>query len=96
MTAGMDIVWSRTAVADLVSLRAYIQQHNPRAAVRVARAILARVERLADFPAQGRPGRVPHTRELIVPDTPFIVVYTVAGETIRIAAVLHAARKWPE
>ncbi|MBI1986597.1 MAG: type II toxin-antitoxin system RelE/ParE family toxin [Rhodospirillales bacterium] len=91
----MTIVWSKTAVDDLKSLRAYIRQHNPRAAAGMARTILARVENLADFPAQGRPGRVPHTRELVIPDTPFLVVYTVAGTTIQIIAVLHAARKWP-
>lgn len=91
----MTIVWSRTAVADLKSLRAYIRQHNPRAAAKLARTILARVEALAEFPAQGRPGRVPHTRELVIADTPFVVVYTVAGRTVQIVAVLHAARKWP-
>ncbi len=91
----MTIVWSPTAVEDLIILRAYIEEQNPRAASRIAGAIGRRVESLKEFPGQGRPGRVPHTRELVITDTPYLVVYTVAGETVQIVTVLHAARKWP-
>ena len=92
----MTIVWSRTAVEDLINLRAYIEEQNSKAAAKVADAILARVESLKEFPGQGRPGRVPHTRELIIPETPFLVVYTVSGTTVQIVTVLHSARKWPQ
>ena len=91
----MTIVWSRTAVEDLKNLRATIEEQNPRAASKIAGTILRRVESLKEFPNQGRPGRVPQTRELIIPETPFLVVYTVAGGTVRIVTVLHGARKWP-
>ncbi len=91
----MTIVWSPTAVEDLNHLRAYIEQQNPRAAAKVAEAILHHVAGLIDFPGQGRPGRVSHTRELIIPGTPFLVVYSVVGETVQIVTVLHTARKWP-
>jgi len=91
----MTIVWSPTAVEDLKHLRAYIEQHDPRAAARVAKAILRGVENLAEFPGQGKPGRVPHTRELVISDTPFIVVYTAVEQTVQIVTVLHTARKWP-
>jgi plasmid stabilization system protein ParE len=43
----------------------------------------------------GKPGRIPHTRELVIPDTPFIVVYTTVEQTVQIVTVLHTARKWP-
>ena len=91
----MTIVWSRTAVEDLKNLRAYIEEQNPRAASKIAGAIVRRVESLTEFPGQGRPGRVPHTRELIIPETPFLVIYTVEGKTVQIVTVLHSARKWP-
>ena len=92
----MTIVWSPTAVEDLNQLRAYIEQQNPEAAAKVAEAILRHVAGLIDFPGQGRPGRVPHTRELIIPDTPFFVVYKAMGKTIQIITGLHSARKWPQ
>ncbi len=91
----MNIVWSPRAVEDLKQLRAYIAQHDPAAAAGIAKAIVGGVESLRRFPAMGRPGRVPHTRELVVSGTPFIIPYTVTGRGIAIIAVLHGARKWP-
>jgi plasmid stabilization system protein ParE len=47
------------------------------------------------MPHAGRPGRVPGTRELVIADTPFIVIYRVVAKTLQVIAVLHAAQKWP-
>lgn len=43
----------------------------------------------------GRQGRVEGTRELIVPNTPYIVAYRIFENQIRILAVIHTARHWP-
>lgn len=44
----------------------------------------------------GRTGRVAGSRELSIRGTPFIVVYHLEKNEVRILAVLHAARKWPD
>ena len=44
----------------------------------------------------GREGRVAGTRELTIPGTPFVVAYRIEKNGMRILAVLHAAREWPE
>jgi toxin ParE1/3/4 len=44
----------------------------------------------------GRTGRVPGTRELVIPCTLYIVPYRVRGATIEIARVYHSARRWPD
>ncbi len=59
-------------------------------------AVVDAVDRLADFPAMGRPGRVGGTRELVVPGTPYIIPYRVRKEKIEVLRVFHAARKWPK
>lgn len=92
----MKVTWSSTAIDDLVRLRTYIAQSNPKAAADAATRILGAAEHLVRFPAIGRAGRVPNTRELIIPGTPFLIVYTIEETTLEIAAVLHAARRWPE
>lgn len=92
----MRIRWSRPAIRDLVEIHAYIEQDNPAAATSVARAVVAAVERLADYPSSGRPGRVPETRELVVPGTPYAIPYRVTGDVVEIIAVLHGARKPPD
>jgi toxin ParE1/3/4 len=57
--------------------------------------IATAVNRLADFPALGRPGRKPGTRELVIPRLPYIVIYRVRGERVQILRVLHTARERP-
>lgn len=91
----MRIKWLRTALATLDAEGEYIARDNPVAASCVATLIVEAVERLRDFPASGRPGRVPGTRELVIPGTPYIVPYRVRGDSLEILRVFHAARRWP-
>ncbi len=93
----MTPLWSPEAIEDLASLRAYIEQDDPAAAQRVALHIVHNVETLlAENPEMGRPGRVPGTRELVIPRTPFIIPYRLQHNTIQILRVYHGARRWPE
>ncbi len=91
----MRILWFPSAVEDFAALRAYIALDAPGRADVVARRILDAVERLAEFPQQGRVGRVSGTRELVVPRTPYVVAYRVRDDVIQILRVLHGARRWP-
>jgi toxin ParE1/3/4 len=93
----MTIVWSPEAIEDLISLRAYIAEESPTGARRTALRILhAAAHLLPDKPHLGRPGRVPGTRELVIPRTPYIVPYRVEREVIQILRVYHSARRWPD
>jgi toxin ParE1/3/4 len=92
----MQIVWRSIALEDLEEARRYIMQDDPTAADRVRNAILASVERLAELPHLGKPGRVAGTRERIIPDTSYIAAYTVVDDQVEILSVLHGARRWPE
>lgn len=93
----MKILWSLKAIQDLDSLRAYIAEESPANAQRVVLRILHDVEELLPgHPEMGRPGRVPGTRELVVPRTPYIVPYRVHRQAIQILRVYHGARRWPD
>lgn len=93
----MTIVWSPAAIQDLAALRAYIANESPAGARRIVLYILRDIENLLpENPHMGRPGRVPGTRELVIPGTPYIVPYRVQGEAIQILRVYHSARRWPE
>ncbi len=91
----MKLYWSHGAIEDLKHLRAYIARDNPFAATDVSERILEAVERLRQLPSMGRPGRVPSTRELVVPGTPLIIPYPVTDRGVEVVAVLHGARTWP-
>ena len=60
-----------------------------------AERILAAVDLLQTQPQMGRPGRVLGTRELVVPQTPYIIPYRVRRERLELMAVFHGRRKWP-
>ncbi len=92
----MNLYWSPSAIEDLKHLRAYIARDNPPAAAEVAKTVLETVERLRQFPAMGRPGRVPDTRELVVPGTPLVIPYTMTERGIEIIAVPQGVRTGPE
>jgi toxin ParE1/3/4 len=88
------IRWAAPALRDLAALRAFIGRDDPAAARRQAEAILAAVAGLPRFPLCGRPGRVPGTRELVVP--PWLVAYRERGGVIEVLRVLHGRQAWPE
>lgn len=50
----MKLVYSDVAIHDLARLRAFIAEHDPASATRVADDLLARVDYLRQFPLLGR------------------------------------------
>lgn len=91
----MRVRWLRRALKDLEDAEAFIAQDTPSAASEVAAKIVEAVTLLKDQPGIGRAGRVPGTRELVVPNCPFIVPYRVVNDTVQVLRVYHSARKWP-
>ena len=92
----MTIVWSPRAIPHLTHLRSYIASDNPNAANRIAATLLDAVERLAELPNLGRPGRVAGTRELFGPGTPYVIPYRVRGDRLEVIAVFHGRQKMAE
>jgi toxin ParE1/3/4 len=89
--------WTRQAVEDLLHIRAWIAaEERPGTAEVVADRIEKSTLLLRRHPEAGRPGRIKGTRELVVPKTPFLIPYRIAGDSVDLLAVLHGARKWPE
>jgi toxin ParE1/3/4 len=85
----MKLRWLKKGVASLLAVEQYIADDNPAAARHIADKIETAVNRLAQFPQIGRVGVVEGTRELIVPGTPFLVVYRVTEKEVLILRVFH-------
>jgi plasmid stabilization system protein ParE len=92
----MKVRWTVPAAEQLEQAYHYVAETNPGAAERTADHIVDITEMLGKHPEAGRRGRVSNTREFVVPDTPFVVAYSVSKEVLWILGVYHAARKWPE
>jgi len=87
--------WDERAFAQVVEAVEYIALSNQTAADQLRHALDRTIEQLLRFPLSGREGRVPGTRELRVGRTPFLVVYRVEGERIRVLRFVHGAREYP-
>ena len=90
----MRVRWAKGAIADLVDIRNHIALDKPAVASRLAIELIALGDNLEAFPARGRPGLVPGTREL-VSGRLLIIVYRTSGSQTEILRVIHGARKRP-
>lgn len=92
----MRVRWLRKALRNLDEEAAYIANDDSAAARIVVERVLNAVAMLAQQPDMGRPGRVPGTRELVVPRTRYIVPYRVRGDAVEILRVFHTSRRLPQ
>ena len=83
----MKVEWAHPALADLIEAQIYIAQENPKAAKNVAQKVWDASQKLADNPEMGRTGNVDGTREWIVGQTPYLIVYRVKDERIEILRI---------
>lgn len=90
----MRVRWLRTALRTLDAQADHIARDDPAAAHRILVRIRAAADSLVRYPAMGRPGRVPFTRELVISGTPFVVIYRIRSD-VEIIRVLHGAQSWP-
>jgi len=87
-------------IGELARLRqseifSHIAQDNPQAAHAVIASVRQDIAHLSDNPRLGRPGRVAGTRELVASEFPSITAYRIAGDCVKVLAVLDTARDWP-
>lgn len=92
----MDLVWSARAKRDVREIGTYIAKNNRSAAIVMVKRIAATAESLIEFPMMGHAGRVLDTYELLIPATSYILVYQADRRRIRIVAVMHTSREWPD
>jgi toxin ParE1/3/4 len=88
-----EIVWSGRALRRLDAIRTYVAQDKPIAAESLALRIVGAVEALGRHPNLGHRGAKPWLRELIVADTPYVIVYRIRRRQVVIETVWHAAQR---
>jgi toxin ParE1/3/4 len=88
------IKWLRSALLDLDEIEAYIAEDSSAVAVDVVVKIIKAVSFLGEQQGIGRAGRVPGTKELVIPGLPYIVPYRVKEEVVQVLRVYHTSRKW--
>jgi toxin ParE1/3/4 len=89
--------WTHSARRDYRNIIDWLSDRSPAAALRIADAIDNRLAMLESMPRMGRIGRLDGTRELVISNTPYIVIYQLEGsdDQIVVLRLLHAAQLWP-
>ena len=87
----MKLVYGKSALRDLETIRNYIAKENPEVARRVVARIAQAARRLETFPYSGRPGPK-GIRLLSVTGLPYVVIHRIADGVVRIVAVFHTSR----
>ncbi len=90
------VIWLSEALEDLKIIGEYVAQDDSKVAYKIIMKIKATADSLSEYPEMGRIGRVKGAREMVVDGLPYILPYQVTDKDIRILAVLHTSRKWPE
>jgi len=91
----MQVKWLRRALRNLEKEAAYIARDNPQAAAALVTEADESTRLLTRHPDMGRPGRLPGTRELVLPHFPYIIPYRVKEQRVEILRMFHTVRKWP-
>ncbi|MDE1148513.1 MAG: type II toxin-antitoxin system RelE/ParE family toxin [Azospirillaceae bacterium] len=91
----MKVRWTRRARRNTADIHAYLKQFNPQAAAKVVSILRVQAQGLAIHPHKGRVGLVESTRELVVANLNFIIVYRVTSASVDVLTIRHAAREWP-
>lgn len=88
----MRLAWSILALRDFEEATDYIAADNPGAAQQIAERIEAATRKLTEYPYIGHPGDDEDTREWLVRQTPYVLVYEIHGDTVYILRVWHTRR----
>lgn len=88
------VVWGRRAANDVEAIADFIARDSKRAAKRVVTYIRKSALLLQRSPHLGRATRE-NKRELILSRYPYILVYEIANEEVRILAVFHQSQDRP-
>ena len=93
----MNVLWLPRARQNIAEIYKHIATDSPAA----ARLVIDRLYNagmalgIPILTKRGRPGRVPGTRELVVPKTSCIIAYRALDDHVEILAIIHSKRRWP-
>ena len=90
------LVWTNRAIRRVGQIGDYVANDSSAAADKVVKRLRSIAENLCTHPAIGRAGRIGGSRELVLADMPYIIVYRVTETNVEILTVMHTSQRWPD
>lgn len=89
----MRVEWADSALLDFDRATAFLKEKSPSAARRIGDRILNAVSLLEAFPELAPRSRHRGLRQMVVPRTPYLVIYRMHQDRVEIRAVVHAKQR---
>lgn len=92
----MKVIWTKKALIALDSIYKYISEDNEVLARKIITQVVNTVETtVKNFPRIGRAGNVFGTREYVISEYPYVVVYTVKNNCLQVLKIIHTSMQYP-
>jgi toxin ParE1/3/4 len=91
----LTIQESKLALYNLDEIAMYYEVKQQGLGYRFASYYYQQIENLSEMPNIGRMGKVFGTRELVLQEFPYLVVYRVRKKYVQILRIFHQQRKYP-
>jgi len=86
---------SRLVLHNFDEIATYYETKQSGLGFRFASYYYQQIEKLVDMPNMGRIGKIFGTRELVLQDFPYLVVYRIRKKHVQILRLFHQQRKYP-
>lgn len=92
----MKVIWTKESRVTLSAIYDYISKDSELPAEKVIFHIINTVDNtVKNFPHIGRIGRIFGTREYIISEYPYVVIYAVKKQAVYVIRVMHSSMKYP-
>lgn len=88
----MRLRWTPNAAEDLEFIYVYLCENHPSWAESTIQTLYSKAQSLRTMSGRGRPGTIAGTREFVLQDMPYIIVYRLADQTVELLHIKHAAQ----
>lgn len=92
----MNVHYTEVALDEIEDILSYIAKDNETAALRVSAAILATLDRLAEFPRMAVETDVEGVRMTLILPYRYIIFFSVQNDTLIVRNVRHGRRQKPQ
>lgn len=86
----LKVEWTHPALADLIEAQNFIARENPDAENDIATKVWKVSKEPGENPEIGRAGHVDGTREWVVGQTPYLIIYRINKNRVEILRVWHS------
>ena len=92
----MKVIWTKESLETLDLIYEYISKDSTNPAEKVIFQIINTANStIKNFPHIGRTGRIFGTREYVISEYLYVIIYAVKNGTVYIIRIMHSSMKYP-